>query len=1099
MKKLLMILSVLIVLIIPVISWTFKKEIPMNIVILDKTVPDQSYREHKGLTWLLNHKKIINPNTNNPYDVRSDYYGFFPFDHEKYDIHPFPDNLENVNLIYIADTYGVYEADFYHDRATQSSELIYGGLTLEEINTIRNAIYKDRTTLVAEFNTFASPTSKKAREEITDLLALDWSGWIGRYFRELDLGKTEEITQTIVNQYERQENVEWNFSGSGFVLIHEDESIVVLEEGTHVGKGGIHLRFTDAGQNFFDLKESPPYYYWFDIVDPHNQDDVLAYYNWDLTTEGKEKLDQSQIPLSFAAITKSTKHKNPTYYFAGDFVDIENTPTFYQYSWLPNLKKFFSINIPGETKTFYWKTYVPMMRAILKEAYENSQVIETNDKYSIFEDETGYYSSRIDNDSFQLYKDGEWKDFTVKGVNMGMAKPGTWPGEAAITEQEYYRWFEMIGEMNANTIRVYTLHPPGFYRALERYNRIHDNPIYLFQGAWIEEESLEDTLDAFTPNNVEPFKEEISHVIDAVHGNTFLEEKLGHASGHYNADISPYVLGWILGIEWYPQMVFHTNERHKGLGEYDGDFVYTKGATAFEYWLADMFEHTLSYEQKHYNWQRPISFTNWVTTDLLEHPSEPSLEEDLVGVDPNVIHLKENIKSGQFASYHVYPYYPDFMNYEQRYLEFIDHRSERNNYAAYLRDLHSAHEIPILIAEFGVPSSRGLTHKNPFGWNQGFLSEKEQGEINAILFEDIIHEGLLGGLVFAWQDEWFKRTWNTMELDNKDRRPYWSNAQTNEQRFGLLSFDQLKITLSGTKNEWSNEPLYEKDTSQISDQEGLLKALYVEHDEQFLYLRIDFEKINDLDPFENMNALLLIETIPDQGITDIPFNTGVTHEDGVDFLVHLSGVETSRVLVDRYYDPFYFQYGHQLGMIPELPNADQKNNGIFNPIQLTLNKELIIPSTNETIPFEAYETGKLKHGIANPNHPNYDSLADFYIDSYKGMIELRLPWLLLNVKDPSLKEIIGNFWEADSLKSSEYIEGIKFSVLTIKPDENGLATPLVNASTNVLDSFPEITSAGAIQSQSTNMYTWENWEQPISQERLKQSYYIIQELFEQYK
>jgi hypothetical protein len=91
--------------------------------------------------------------------------------------------------------------------------------------------------------------------------------------------------------------------------------------------------------------------------------------------------------------------------------------------------------------------------------------------------------------------------------------------------------------------------------------------------------------------------------------------------------------------------------------------------------------------------------------------------------------------------------------------------------------LHEAHRLPVLIAEFGVPGSRGLTHKNPFGWNQGFLSEDEQGKIISRLFEDIMAEKLLGGLVFTWQDEWFKRTWNTVDYDNPDRRPYWSNAQ----------------------------------------------------------------------------------------------------------------------------------------------------------------------------------------------------------------------------------------------------------------------------------------------------------------------------------
>src|SRR5690606_35058577 len=118
---------------------------------------------------------------------------------------------------------------------------------------------------------------------------------------------------------------------------------------------------------------------------------------------------------------------------------------------------------------------------------------------------------------------------------------------------------------------------------------------------------------------------------------------------------------------------------------------------------------------------------------------------DIVSVDPNVIYAKgEAEETGQFASYHVYPYYPDFLNYDPDYLNYEDHRGEKNNYAAYLNELKSVHRLPILVAEFGVPASRGMTHTNPFGKNQGFLSETEQGEIISSLYEDILAEDYLG-------------------------------------------------------------------------------------------------------------------------------------------------------------------------------------------------------------------------------------------------------------------------------------------------------------------------------------------------------------------
>lgn len=75
----------------------------------------------------------------------------------------------------------------------------------------------------------------------------------------------------------------------------------------------------------------------------------------------------------------------------------------------------------------------------------------------------------------------------------------------------------------------------------------------------------------------------------------------------------------------------------------------------------------------------------------------------------------------------------------------------------------------------------GKTHENPLDGIKGDY-QKKTGKIGVRLYgKNIMASNALGGVVFTWQDEWFKRTWNTMELDNPDRRPYWSNVQTNEQ------------------------------------------------------------------------------------------------------------------------------------------------------------------------------------------------------------------------------------------------------------------------------------------------------------------------------
>ncbi|WP_234410524.1 hypothetical protein [Caldalkalibacillus mannanilyticus] len=756
-----------------------------------------------------------------------------------------------------------------------------------------------------------------------------------------------------------------------------------------------------------------------------------------------------------------------------------NVPMLYQYKGLAQIMSF--LYDKNSEKSFYWKTYVPMLDTILSESKEE-MVAETSEKEAIASlayEKNIAYNARINEQDYEVLVDGEWQKLGIKGVNLGMGKPGVFPGEAAITEEEYYRWFQYIGEMGANSIRIYTLHPPDFYYALKQYNEEHETPLYLFHGVWIEEESLVETLDAFHESHTLEFQAEMKRIVDAVHGNAVVEPNPGHAHGLYQADISEYVIGWILGIEWYPIMVKETNDKYPNLGDYQGQFVDTINAEPFEYWMAEQMDDIISYEMEKYQWMRPISFTNWVTTDLLTHPAEPNEEEDLVGVNPNVIHLKKEMqKVNQFASYHVYPYYPDFLNYEEEYVNFIDHRGEKNNYAGYLRDLHEAHEIPVLIAEFGVPGSRGLTHENPSGWNQGFLEEEEQGEIIVHLYEDIVQEGMLGGLIFTWQDEWFKRTWNTMDYDNPDRRPFWSNAQTNEQQFGLLSFDRHKIRVDGNKEDWQN-------TSSVYTGDQQLQALYMDHDERYLYLRLDIRDTEDL--FTHGFPMILFDTIENQGNQHVQGVDDLHLDTGMDFLLYIKNEEDAAVLVDTYYDFFALQYVHTFQMLKTDDPLPTNNSGIFNPSRFALNQELYIPSQDRVIPFSYYETGKLRHGNGNPDAQDYDSLADFYVNKEEKCIEIRIPWLLLSFKDPTLREVMANIY-GDDPDGGEFIEGIQVSVLYVQPTEKD------RERYQVLDSLPARQN-GRISEDMMKMYKWEKWQQPLYKERLKKSYDIVKKAF----
>ena len=486
-------------------------------------------------------------------------------------------------------------------------------------------------------------------------------------------------------------------------------------------------------------------------------------------------------------------------------------------------------------------------------------------------------------------------------------------------------------------------------------------------------------------------------------------------------------------------------------------------------------DHTAVYEMEHYKAARPMSFTNWVTTDLLDHPYEPFEEEDMVSVNPNHI-LPVSDTADYFASYHVYPYYPDFLNFDPKYTEYTDHEGKKNNYAGYIKDLIREHEMPVLIAEFGIPASRGLTHENVQGWNQGFIGEEEQGEIVSTLYESIIEEGYLGGLIFSWQDEWFKRTWNTMDLDNPDRRPYWSNAQTNEQQFGILSFDRFKIHVDGQLKDWKkseDKSIYEMDKALSSD----IRKIQMTHDERYLYLSLELQEPMELKD----EVVILLNTHPDQGNTSHP-GLELTTEEGMEYLIRLGDEKDSRILVDRYYNIHQYLYAHKLKMLPQRSTDGKKGSGHYDEIRLALNKELTIPFTEETVPFSDYETGKLRKGISDPDVPEYDSLSDYYIDHEKGILEVRIPWLLLGFTDPSTREIMGDVYAQD-LTSRRNIDGISFAAVSLKGDSFSASVP---------------EDDGVLKKEHLHTYTWNEWTQPQVTERLKKSYPILQKLFAQY-
>lgn len=594
--------------------------------------------------------------------------------------------------------------------------------------------------------------------------------------------------------------------------------------------------------------------------------------------------------------------------------------------------------------------------------------------------------------TFALHTVGGDRGF-LPGVNIGPTIPGTQPGEQAIPGEVFDRWLPQIHALGLRVVRVYSIMPPAFYQSLETFNLAHpDGPIYLMHGVWLPEDPFLATRDLFASEH--EFLAEIQRAVAVVHGDLDLPARAGHADGIYAADVSPWLAAWVIGIELDPIATLASDRANAGMKPHAGTHFYnTDGATPTEVWLARAMDHLASLESER-GVTMPIAFVNWPTTDPLDHPDEPLEEEDIVGVDANHVLPTTAWPGGTFASYHAYPYYPDFQRYEAGIAGFeLD--GEPDNYAGYLtklRDHHTAAGLPVVITEFGVPSSIGSAHYGPQGRNQGGHSERQAMAIDAELMDVIHRVGLAGGLVFAWQDEWFKFTWNTIDLEiPSDRRQMWANPWTNEANFGLLAMEPGEspiVLIDGDRGEWADNG-----SQVILEAPGSVREVRAVKDEGYLYLGVTFD---DGGAWKESPVVIGFDTIVG-GSPELPEVGAIGWADG-DYAITLSAGGTAEVKVRASADPLVLQYAPTLGIPFDVDDLSEQST-VWNNRRLLVNWPLVIPTTGERTGAEIMDVGVMIRGSSDPTDPQFDSRATWQAEG--TFVEIRIPYAAIGFSDPS--------------------------------------------------------------------------------------------------
>ena len=745
------------------------------------------------------------------------------------------------------------------------------------------------------------------------------------------------------------------------------------------------------------------------------------------------------------------------------------------------------------------------------------------------------YPARTQGDYIAVQAGGNWTPVFLRGVNLTAVMPGHFPASPGTNPDDYAPWLQQMKDLGANAVRVSTVLPPGFYRALHELNSgTPQSPLWLIQGVAFVGPPENNLFDS---DYLAACRQEIQNTIDVLHGRGDVASSPLHLGGIYTHKVAPWVAGIVIGRTWPSYTVGITNRLNADQQSFSGTYIETTEASPAEGFLAQLLEHAAAYEKDTYNWQHPLAFLNWPTLDPMRHPSEASLVEEIgirrslgervptpprphanddrESLDPTHLRAKEALRAGYFAAYNLLPFYPDFLNYDPVYRSVRDAEGP-NPFLGYVRDLKQNHSgLPLLITEYGIPSSLGIGHFNPAGFNEGGLTEVQQGDALARFTQNIFNTRAAGGLVFEWLDQWYRTSWLVRRFETPlSNAPRWANVMDPSEHFGLVAVESRLRPLrrlSGNRDEWESiPPLYSEvereQTQPVGDRYDPardLKALYVDADESFVYLRFQVGKLdNDGDgqtDWDDVNYLVAVSTLPEQaGLTYLPFIAPIRFPMGMTYAIQLAGPELSRILVAETYNPFTInavsglpaqtELGPKLDWTPTLADRGTFESQIIEPNRRRFGRDRTYFAP------QRYDRGILRFGSLDSGAADYDSLATWRANPQTDMVDLRIPWHLLNVTDPTTRQVFAGFTSDATVRTVE-TPGFRFALFSYRPRTSASRRPIMEQGHTVADSLPELESATSLPAEGLKPYVWEGWEDPEYELRPKESYSRLRRAF----